>query len=81
MRDLFRLRENRTDVRTEVIAGATTFVTLSYILFVQPTVLSACGMNFGSVLTATRESRRTSKAWRASRKGAAPGLPIWSQAF
>jgi adenine/guanine/hypoxanthine permease len=53
MRDLFRLRENGTNVRTEVIAGVTTFVTLSYILFVQPTVLSACGMDFGSVLTAT----------------------------
>jgi adenine/guanine/hypoxanthine permease len=53
MKDLFRLRENHTDVKTEVIAGITTFFTLSYILFVQPTVLSACGMDFGAVLTAT----------------------------
>jgi AGZA family xanthine/uracil permease-like MFS transporter len=37
---LFRLRENGTNVRTEVIAGATTFVTMAYIIFVQPLVLS-----------------------------------------
>jgi adenine/guanine/hypoxanthine permease len=49
----FKLAENKTDFRTEVLAGVTTFMTLSYILFVQPTVLSACGMDFGSVLTAT----------------------------
>lgn len=50
---LFKLKENNTDVKTEVIAGATTFMTLSYIIFVQPTVLSACGMDFGAVLVAT----------------------------
>ncbi len=50
---IFKLRENGTDIKTEVIGGVTTFMTLSYILFVQPTVLSACGMDFGSVLTAT----------------------------
>ena len=50
---LFRLKENNTDVKTEIVAGITTFVTLSYIIFVQPTVLSACGMDFGSVLAAT----------------------------
>jgi adenine/guanine/hypoxanthine permease len=50
---LFRLRENRTDIKTEVLAGVTTFMTLSYIIFVQPTVLSSCGMDFGSVMVAT----------------------------
>ncbi len=50
---LFRLSENHTDVKTEIIAGITTFMTLSYIIFVQPTVLSACGMDFGAVLVAT----------------------------
>jgi AGZA family xanthine/uracil permease-like MFS transporter len=50
---LFKLEENNTDIKTEVIAGVTTFMTLSYIIFVQPTVLSACGMDFGSVLVAT----------------------------
>ncbi len=50
---LFNLKVNKTNVKTEVIAGITTFMTLSYIIFVQPTVLSACGMDFGAVLVAT----------------------------
>jgi AGZA family xanthine/uracil permease-like MFS transporter len=50
---LFKLRENQTNVKTEAVAGVTTFMTLSYIIFVQPTVLSACGMDFGAVLVAT----------------------------
>ncbi len=50
---IFRLRENNTNLKTETVAGITTFMTLSYIIFVQPTVLSACGMDFGAVLTAT----------------------------
>jgi adenine/guanine/hypoxanthine permease len=50
---LFKLKENNTNVKTEVMAGITTFMTLSYIIFVQPTVLSACGMDFGSVMVAT----------------------------
>ena len=53
LQQLFKLKENRTDVKTEVMAGITTFMTLSYIIFVQPTVLSACGMDFGAVLVAT----------------------------
>lgn len=49
----FQLSANRTTVRIEVLAGSTTFLTLSYIIFVQPTVLSAAGMDFGAVLVAT----------------------------
>jgi AGZA family xanthine/uracil permease-like MFS transporter len=49
----FSLTANRTTVRTEVIAGVTTFLTMAYIIFVQPAVLSAAGMDFGAVLTAT----------------------------
>jgi adenine/guanine/hypoxanthine permease len=49
----FRLTEHRTTVRTEVVAGVTTFVTMAYIIFVQPTVLRAAGMDFGAVLVAT----------------------------
>jgi AGZA family xanthine/uracil permease-like MFS transporter len=49
----FRLTEHRTTARTEVVAGVTTFVTMAYIIFVQPTVLSAAGMDFGAVLVAT----------------------------
>ena len=50
---LFHLSEYGTTVRTEVLAGSTTFFTLAYIVFVQPTVLSAAGMDFGSVFVAT----------------------------
>ena len=53
LEDLFQLKIHNTSVKTEVIAGVTTFMTLSYIIFVQPTVLSACGMDFGAVLVAT----------------------------
>jgi AGZA family xanthine/uracil permease-like MFS transporter len=50
---LFKLSAAGTTVRTEAIAGVTTFLTMAYILFVQPTVLSAAGMDAGAVLTAT----------------------------
>jgi len=50
---LFKLKENRTDVRTEVLAGVTTFMTMAYIMFVNPDILSATGMPFGPVMTAT----------------------------
>jgi AGZA family xanthine/uracil permease-like MFS transporter len=49
----FQLRAHATDVRTEVVGGATTFVTLSYIIFVQPAVLATTGMDAGAVMTAT----------------------------
>lgn len=49
----FRLNAHGTTVRTEVLAGATTFMTLSYIFFVQPAVLQAAGMDPGAVLVAT----------------------------
>src|SRR5437762_13497874 len=56
---LFKLSDNGTNVRTEVLAGLTTFLTMAYILFVQPAVLSGkmfgidTGMDFGAVTTAT----------------------------
>jgi len=53
LESLFRLSENQTSFRTEVLAGTTTFVTLAYIIFVQPAVLSAAGMDFGAVFVAT----------------------------
>jgi adenine/guanine/hypoxanthine permease len=49
----FALTSHGTTVRVEVLAGVTTFLTMAYIIFVQPAVLSAAGMNFGAVLTAT----------------------------
>ena len=50
---LFHLKENHTDVKTEVMAGITTFMTMAYILAVNPSILSASGMDSGAVFTAT----------------------------
>lgn len=50
---LFHLKENHTDVKTEIMAGITTFMTMAYILAVNPNILSASGMDRGSVFTAT----------------------------
>lgn len=53
MEKFFKLREHHTDVKTEVIAGITTFMAMAYILAVNPNILSATGMPAGSVFTAT----------------------------
>ena len=50
---LFRLRDNKTSVRTELVAGLTTFMTMAYILAVNPDVLAASGMPKGGVFVAT----------------------------
>ncbi|MCK9444952.1 MAG: NCS2 family permease [Tissierellaceae bacterium] len=49
----FKLKEHGTDVKTEVLAGLTTFMTMAYILIVNPLILSDSGMDFGGVFTAT----------------------------
>lgn len=50
---LFELSSRKTDVKTEVIAGFTTFMTMAYILFVNPSILGAAGMDKNAVLLAT----------------------------
>jgi AGZA family xanthine/uracil permease-like MFS transporter len=50
---MFNLKENNTNVKTEILAGVTTFMTMAYILGVQPAVLKAAGMDPGAVFTAT----------------------------
>ncbi len=50
---LFKLKENGTDVKTEILAGVTTFMTMAYILAVNPSILSETGMDQGAVFTAT----------------------------
>ena len=50
---IFHLKENHTGVKTEVMAGITTFMTMAYILAVNPNILSASGMDRGAVFTAT----------------------------
>ncbi len=50
---LFKLREHNTDVKTEILAGITTFMTMAYIIIVNPSILSATGMDPGAILVAT----------------------------
>lgn len=50
---IFHLKSNNTTIRTEIAAGSTTFLTMAYIIFLQPAILSQAGMDFGSVMAAT----------------------------
>ncbi|SFE45579.1 NCS2 family permease [Sunxiuqinia elliptica] len=53
MQNFFKLKENNTTVKTEVLAGITTFMTMAYILAVNPSILSATGMDKNALFTAT----------------------------
>lgn len=53
MKKLFQLEQNGTNVRTEIMAGLTTFFAMAYILFVNPTILAESGMPWGAVFLAT----------------------------
>ena len=53
MENIFKLKENGTDARTEVVAGITTFLTMAYIIFVNPMILADAGMDRGAVFVAT----------------------------
>ncbi len=53
MREFFKMDERGTDTRTEIIAGITTFLTMAYIIIVNPMILSKTGMDFAGVLFAT----------------------------
>ena len=51
--DFFRLKDFNTNLRTEIIAGLTTFMTMAYIVFVNPAMISQTGMDFGAAMMAT----------------------------
>ncbi len=53
LEQLFKLRENNTNVQTEIVAGITTFLTMAYIIFVNPDILSKEGMPFQAVFVST----------------------------
>jgi len=53
IREYFKLEENNTTIRREALAGITTFLTMSYIVFVQPAILGTTGMDKGAVMVAT----------------------------
>ena len=57
---IFKLSDNKTTVRTEIVAGITTFMTMAYILAVNPGMLAATGMSQQSVFVATAISSRES---------------------
>ena len=53
MESLFKLKEHKTNVQKEMVAGLTTFMAMSYIIFVNPTILSQAGMDYNAVYAAT----------------------------
>ena len=53
MEKLFKLKEHKTNIKTEITAGVTTFVTMAYILFVNPDIMSIAGMDYQAVFVAT----------------------------
>ncbi len=53
MEKLFKLKENKTNIKTEILAGITTFMAMAYILAVNPSILSATGMDAGALFTST----------------------------
>ncbi|MBR1673032.1 MAG: NCS2 family permease, partial [Fretibacterium sp.] len=53
LESLFKIRENGSTFWTEVLAGVTTFVTMSYIIFVNPGILSQTGMDFNALVVVT----------------------------
>ena len=53
VKEWFKFDERKTDLSTEIVAGMTTFVTMAYILVVNPAVLSKTGMDFNGVFVAT----------------------------
>jgi xanthine/uracil/vitamin C permease (AzgA family) len=70
----FGLKEQGTDIRTEFIAGITTFLTMVYIVFVNPAILSKTGMDQGAVFVATCVAAAVSRP-RASRRPRKPAPP------
>ncbi len=56
MEKLFKLSKHSTDIRTEVLAGLTTFMTMAYIIFVNPSIISQTGMPFEAVMIGTAMS-------------------------
>ncbi|MGL5100850.1 MAG: NCS2 family permease, partial [Fusobacteriaceae bacterium] len=53
MEKFFKLEEHGTNVKQEILAGITTFLTMAYIIFVNPSILSLAGMDKGALITVT----------------------------
>ena len=76
MEKLFKLKEHNTTVKTEVMAGITTFLTMAYILAVNPNMLSASGMDNGAVFTATALAWQP-LLWRSGQIIRSHCLQVW----
>ena len=74
----FKLNANRTSVRTELVAGLTTFMTMAYILAVNPNILSAAGIPRGGVFVATAVAAVVGTLrWRSCRTIRSSWRPAW----
>ena len=62
---IFHLKENNTNVKTEILAGVTTFMTMAYILAVNPNILAEAGMDHGAVFTATALAAFIGTLWQS----------------
>lgn len=93
MEQLFKLKAHNTNVKTEVMAGITTFMTMAYILAVNPGILSAAGMPAGGVFTATALASLIATvvmalianlpiallpAWASTRSSRSPSCSAWA---
>ena len=76
MEKLFKLKEHNTTVKTEVMAGITTFLTMAYIIAVNPNMLSASGMDNGAVFTATALASALA-LWRSGQIIRSHCLQVW----
>ena len=75
---VFKLSEHKTTVKTEVMAGITTFMTMAYILAVNPSVLGSTGMDTTAVLLATALASCWARcAWRLWQTCRSRSLPAW----
>lgn len=75
---VFKLSEHKTTVKTEVMAGITTFMTMAYILAVNPSVLGSTGMDTTAVLLATALASCLGRcAWRLWQTCRSRSLPAW----
>lgn len=84
LKRFFDFEEKGTSFKTEIIAGLTTFMTMAYIIFVQPAVLSQAGMDFGAVMMATYLSAAIATLVMGLYAGYPIGvasLPEWERTF
>ena len=80
MEKLFKLKEHNNHGKTEVMAGITTFLTMAYILAVNPNMLSASGMDNGAVFTATALALHWQPLlWRSGQIIRSHCLQVWAE--